>query len=175
MRGQTARLARGRAPVASPVCRMPCQRWGNRMGRGSERRQRGRRITIRLTDAERAALDSAAERAGLSLGSHIRKVLLDAPLPRQARRPPIERTELARLLGQLGKIGSNINQLAREVNSEGAEAFDRIDFGQAQDDLAAMRAALMEALGRSPRDQAKPAPQSPQRPTGPKRPGGPRP
>ncbi len=145
------------------------------MGRGSERRQRGRRITIRLTEAERAALDSAAERAGLSLGSHIRKVLLDAPLPRQARRPPIEKRELARLLGQIGKIGSNINQLAREVNSEGPGAFDRIDFNQAQDDLAAMRAALMEALGRSPRTQANTAPERPQKSIGPKRPGGPRP
>jgi hypothetical protein len=121
------------------------------LGRGSERRQRGRRITIRLTEAERAALDTAAERAGLSLGSHIRKVLLEAPLPRQARRPPIEKTELARLLGHIGKIGSNINQLAREVNSDGIDAFDRIDFQTATDDLAAMRAALMEALGRSPR------------------------
>ena len=125
------------------------------MGRGSERRQRGRRITIRLTEAERAALDSAAERAGLSLGSHIRKVLLEAPLPRQARRPPIEKMELARLLGHIGKIGSNINQLAREVNSDGTDAFDRIDFQTASDDLAAMRTALMEALGRSPRSDPR--------------------
>lgn len=143
------------------------------MGRGSERRQRGRRITIRLTEAERAALDTAAERAGLSLGSHIRKVLLEAPLPRQARRPPIEKTELARLLGHIGKIGSNINQLAREVNSDGVDAFDRIDFQTATDDLAAMRAALMEALGRSPRGDQGAGPTRPQaapvpRPKGPR-------
>ena len=46
---------------------------------GSNKRQRGRMLSIRLTEAER--LLDAASRAGLSLGGFARQVLLDAPPP----------------------------------------------------------------------------------------------
>ncbi|MBF0562025.1 MAG: plasmid mobilization relaxosome protein MobC, partial [Alphaproteobacteria bacterium] len=77
------------------------------MASGSETRQRQNSLRVRLTDAERTALDGAAERAGLSLASYARQVLLAAPPPRQARRPPVEKAELGRLVAQIGKIGSN--------------------------------------------------------------------
>ena len=76
------------------------------MASGSEQRQRTAHLMVRLTPAERGALDAAAERAGLSLAGYARATLLTAPPVRQARRPPVERAELVRLLAQLGKIGS---------------------------------------------------------------------
>ena len=36
------------------------------------------------------------------------------------KRPRVERVELARLLGELGKLGSNVNQIAKAFNSTGA-------------------------------------------------------
>jgi hypothetical protein len=85
------------------------------MSHGSEKRARTEHLTIRLTPEERAAIDQAADRSGLTPGSYTRQVMLGAPVPRQVRRPPVERRELARLLGELGHVGSNLNQIARSV------------------------------------------------------------
>ena len=83
---------------------------------GSEIRQRGAPVSIRFTADERNALDAAAERAGLSVGAYVRTVVLGAPGPRAARRPPVERRELARLLGEVGRLGGTANQLAHAAN-----------------------------------------------------------
>ena len=117
------------------------------MSHGSEKRARTAHITIRLTPEERAKVDAAAERAGLTTGSYARGVILGAPAPRQVRRPPIERKELARLLGQIGHIGSNINQIARVANE--GDGIDHVDLSRELDALGPVRDAILEALGRS--------------------------
>ena len=117
------------------------------MGRGTETRQRQRDVRIRLTDAEHAALVALAERAGLSLGGFARRVLLDAPPPRQSRRPPVERAELARLLAQIGRVGGNVNQIARALNAGGVVETGEID--QAARAVVEIRDAVMVALGRA--------------------------
>lgn len=114
---------------------------------GSERRQRSKDVRIRLTPAEYATLLAMAERAGLSLGGYARQALLEAEPPRQARRPPIERAELAKLLGQIGRIGSNLNQIARHANVEGRFT-DEAALHQLCDELRSIRDAALAALGR---------------------------
>jgi hypothetical protein len=116
------------------------------MTHGSEKRARTKHLTIRFTPEERATVDSAAERAGLTPGSYARQVLLGAPTPRQVRRPPIERRELARLLGEIGHVGSNLNQIARGINTRG-EA-DALELREPLSDLTGVRAAILKALGR---------------------------
>ncbi len=111
---------------------------------GSNKRQRGRMLSIRLTEAER--LLDAASRAGLSLGGFARQVLLDAPPPRASRWPPIERVELALLLAHVGKLGSNVNQLAKYGNT--GRLIEDPHLAAAAVDIAVLRAAIMEALGR---------------------------
>lgn len=117
------------------------------MTSGSEKRARASHLTIRLTEAERAEIDAAAARGGLTAGSYARQVLLAAPPPRQVRRPPIERKELARLLGEFGHIGSNINQIARVLNGGGEADLEAIDTALVA--LVDMRDGLISALGRS--------------------------
>ncbi len=117
------------------------------MSHGTEKRVRNRHLTIRLSDEERAAIDAAAERAGLMPGSFARQVLLGAPAPRQVRRPPVEKRELARLLGELGRIGGNINQIARSLNAGVMVFTGEID--TALGGLREMRAAILKALGRA--------------------------
>lgn len=116
------------------------------MTHGSEHRQRSRHITVRLSLDEREQIDLAADRAGLTAGSYIRQRVLEGPLERQVRRPPVERRELARLLGEFGKIGGNLNQIAKSMNS-GVLVYDN-EIGAAISDLRAMRDALLTALGR---------------------------
>lgn len=118
------------------------------MTSGTENRKRARHLTIRLTEEERAQIDADAEAAGLTIGSHARNILLGVPAPRQVRRPPVERRELARLLGELGKVGSNLNQLARESN-EGTPPYKR-EVLAVLASLLAVRDAVLVALGREP-------------------------
>ena len=87
------------------------------MSHGSETRVRSKHLTIRLSPDERGSIDQTADRSGLTPGSYARQVLLGAPAPRQVRRPPVERRELARLLGEIGRVGSNLNQIAKAANS----------------------------------------------------------
>ena len=118
------------------------------MSHGTEKRIRDRHITIRLSSEERAIVDTAAERAGLTPGSYARRTLLGAETPRQVRRPPVERRELVRLLGELGKIGGNLNQIAKAVNSGALVYGGEIDAGLGS--LQEVRNAILTALGRAP-------------------------
>jgi hypothetical protein len=118
------------------------------MTSGSEKRARSSHLTIRLTPEERANIDINAERAGLAAGSYARQTLLGAPAPRQVRRPPVERRELARLLGELGKVGGNINQLARSAN-QGLTVYHG-EILVALGGLKVVRDAILKALGREP-------------------------
>lgn len=120
---------------------------------GSEKRQRQDRLTIRFAADEMTRLKGDAERAGLTLSSYARLLVIKAEPLRQSRRPPIERQLLAKMLGQLGKTGSNLNQIARALNA----ATDRgatqspilhAELRQAMAELTTIRSALMAALGR---------------------------
>jgi hypothetical protein len=115
---------------------------------GTEKRERFRHLTVRLTLVERLMIDAAAERAGLTPGSYARQAMLGAPAPRQVRRPPVERKELARLLGELGKIGGNLNQLAKGTNS-GIVPYG-VEIEAALGGLQEVRTAILKALGRAP-------------------------
>jgi hypothetical protein len=103
-------------------------------------------IAVRCTVTERAAITEKATQAGLAVGAYLRNQALGTPGPRAVRKPPVERKELARLLGWLGKLGSNVNQLAHGFNR------DRVLPGfpellAVRREVGEMRAALMKALG----------------------------
>lgn len=88
-----------------------------RKGRsGSQKRQRAKLAGMACTPEERAQLEAAAERAGMTLSSYMRLKCFGTAGPRAMRRPPVERAALAQLLAQLGKCGSNLNQIARALN-----------------------------------------------------------
>ena len=57
-----------------------------------------------------------AARAGLSRSDYMKEVLGGAPVPRKYRVPNATKLQVAKFTGQVGKIGSNLNQLAKQVN-----------------------------------------------------------
>lgn len=116
---------------------------------GSENRQRGGIIGLRVSAAERAELEEAAERAGLTLGSYIRAKVLAAPKTRAVRRPPIEKKLLAQLLGQLGKAGGNIHQIVKHMNFGAGVMHDELRAALASFEEAA--ASIMDVMGRGQR------------------------
>ena len=113
--------------------------------RGTERRKKTVSVTSRYDAEEFAELEAAASRAGLTRASYQRVQSLSKPKTRSTRRPPVERELLARALAQLGKIGSNLNQIARATN------MGKDEREQLQDSLAALyepARLIREALGR---------------------------
>ena len=117
---------------------------------GSDKRQRNCLKAVRFTPEELARVEADAERRGVTFGSHVRDVLIGAPIPRQSRRPPVERQLLGQVLAQLGKAGSNLNQIARALNSSGSS--EGMDVPAALAELHDAKCVLMKALGRGPDD-----------------------
>ncbi len=87
---------------------------------GTENRKRSTPVTSRYDDSELKELDEAASRAGLTRAGYQRTQSLSVSKTRSTRRPPIEKEQLARLLGQIGKAGGNLNQIVRAVNMSAA-------------------------------------------------------
>jgi hypothetical protein len=117
-----------------------------RSRRGSETRKKTIPVTTRYDAAEFAELDEAASRAGLTRASFQRvQSLATTPKTRSTRRAPIEREALAKILGALGKIGGNMNQIAHASHlGLGVEA----QLVGTMKDLRATLPVMLEALGR---------------------------
>ena len=115
---------------------------------GTEKRQRSATVTIRLTPAELSELQIRAERRGLSSASYCREALIGTAGRRAQRRHPANVDELRRLLGAVGKVGANVNQIAAAANRGRAPDGDEIL--SAAIDIREMRSAIMQALGRAP-------------------------
>ncbi len=113
---------------------------------GSESRKRGAILQARFTHIEAAALRMRADRAGLTVGGLIRSAVLDAQPPRAMRRPSVNHQAVARLLGELGRVAEAFRQAAAAADKRQTHAL--ID--AAQRDLAELRTACFEALGREP-------------------------
>lgn len=97
-----------------------------RQRHGSETRQKMERISIRVTAAEKAEIADAANRQGLTLATHARERLLAAPTERKYRRPTVEVQALARLQGEMNRVGSNIHQLLKHIRFGGTPAGDEV-------------------------------------------------
>ncbi|WP_299682810.1 plasmid mobilization relaxosome protein MobC [uncultured Roseobacter sp.] len=116
---------------------------------GSETRKRQAVLRIRMTDDEFAEVEALADKAELTPASYARSILLSAPAPRARRRPSVNTQEVARLLGELGKVGSNLNQIAHHLNA-GTGGAGSNSTAEAIADVRAMRDACLAALGRKP-------------------------
>jgi len=89
------------------------------MASGSDKRQRGEIVAVRLTKDERDTLDALASRSGLAAGAFMRAAAFGDAGPRAQRRPPIDHVALRQMLGQWGRIGNNLNQIAKHLNAGG--------------------------------------------------------
>ena len=149
MRGQTTSLpgsapprglTRGaEPPVVSPKKAAPMR--GKNGGRAKV-------FYFRVSESEHTAIAEAASRAGLAPGSYARAKVLGGTPPRAVRVPPVERQTLALLLAQIGRVGGNLNQLAR-ANNTGLSVFVP-DLVEVLADLRSLRDELRALLGRKP-------------------------
>jgi hypothetical protein len=82
-------------------------------GRRRVKDARVRIRTLRFSPEEDAAVDESATQAGLSFGAYLRTLALGRAGPRAVKRPREDLELLARILGEIGKLGSNHNQIAK--------------------------------------------------------------
>ncbi len=101
------------------------------MSSGSQKRQTTARIAVNCTPAQKAAIMSKSAATGLSPSALCLAVMLDAPLPVRRRSPTVNQQAMTRYFGatakladalrdnlaELGKSGSNLNQIAYMLNS----------------------------------------------------------
>lgn len=118
------------------------------MASGTDKRQRTVTVTVRLTVDERARLEDLSSRSGLAAGAFMRAATFGNAGPRAQRRPPVDHVALRQLLGELGRVGNNINQIARAVNT--GEAPDAPELREAQRAYLELRDAIFVALGMEP-------------------------
>jgi hypothetical protein len=117
------------------------------MSKGSSKRQRTKFVIARLTPNEHADITALADKRGMSPGALIRQTLLNVPPGPNVRRPTVDAKLLAQVLAEVGKIGSNINQIAYHLNA--GRPGDRVE-GSLEESLRELlewRTALMQALG----------------------------
>ena len=110
------KLTRGEERGTMTAPSVPLKRRAPWRGRPRVEEPKAHPFSVRLTRQQRDELDAMADRVGLSRGAFARAVLLGIPEPRGRRRPPVDVKEIARLYGELGRVGSNINQLSHHAH-----------------------------------------------------------
>lgn len=112
----------------------------------SEKRQRTVSFTVRLLPEEKELLDEKAAHAGLKLAGYVRECCLGSAGKKSQRQSSLDRQALSQLLGELGKIGSNLNQLAKRANTDGFHAVSPEHLKEGISAISDLRAVTLEVL-----------------------------
>jgi uncharacterized protein YgfB (UPF0149 family) len=108
--------------------------------------QRERRtvpLHIRLTPTEKRTLAARADAAGADFSDYVRGLVLDTQ-PKRTKATG-DRRALIEALAELGKIGSNVNQLARDHNR--GEQVEAARLAAMLDTLEGITTAIFRELG----------------------------
>lgn len=85
----------------------------------SENEQKRCIVQFRTTPEEKLQFEKLAQDSGVTLSDLIKQQILSKP-PKHKKATP-DRAALIRGLAELGKIGSNVNQIAKEINRQRKE------------------------------------------------------
>jgi hypothetical protein len=114
---------------------------------GSQKRQRTRNISVPVDVAEFIIIDDRARAAGMSRGSFGRAAMMGSAGPRAQRAPTVNAEALAFATAALNKAGSNLNQVARALNSAGATITAK-EYLAVLVDVRAAVTRILEIVGR---------------------------
>jgi hypothetical protein len=114
------------------------------MASGTGKRQRTKQCLVRFTEQEFVEIADKADKAGIATAAYLRAAALGSPGPRAQRRPPADHVALRQILGHCGRIGNNLNQIAKRLN-EGGQAGIR-ELAEALAAYLEIRTAILRAL-----------------------------
>lgn len=104
-------------------------------------------ISIKLTDAEMDLLTTAAERANVSRSEYMRNLLLNKKMTVKYE-VVVDIEDIKKLTAEYGKIGSNLNQIAKYFNSGGEYSLStQDDLYQCIYELSKLRKEVLRLTG----------------------------
>ena len=108
---------------------------------------RNHRITIRFTDLEYSIIETAARQTYMSLAAYVRTQVLKGQVHTKIE-IVTDVPEIKKLLAEFGKIGSNLNQIAKYFNQGGILSQEmRGEINKRLRDLYEMKYKVMEMAG----------------------------
>ena len=95
---------------------------------GSNERRKTKVIGVRVDEIELFEIAENATKHGLSVPSYIRHVTLESVATTRPRKAPpsLDLKLLSAAVGAIGKIGNNLNQIARRLNEGQGVGVDRV-------------------------------------------------
>ena len=105
------------------------------------------RVTIRLTDTEFSIIENAATQAEMSISEYMRTQTMEGKV--NARFEIVaDVDQIKKLIGEFGKIGSNLNQIARYFNQGGVLSSEmRNEIRKSLRDIYEMKYEVMKMAG----------------------------
>ena len=104
-------------------------------------------VSVRLTDVELEVLETASENAGLSRVDYLRNLIVQIK-PEIHFEVVADMNELRKLVAEYGKIGSNLNQIAKYFNTGGEHSLAIQDeIRQCIVDLFSLREEVLRLAG----------------------------
>ena len=109
--------------------------------------KREHRVTIRLTDTEFSIIENAATQAEMSISEYMRTQTMKGKV--NARFEIVaDVNQIKKLIGEFGKIGSNLNQIARYFNQGGILSSEmRNEIRKSLRDIYEMKYEVMKMAG----------------------------
>ena len=101
-------------------------------------------MSFKVKPNDRKRIMADARLAGMSMGSYIRSRLLQAPETKTIYRRTMTKRLMVKLIGEIGRVGNNMNQIAFKINSDMVlSPLDRQLHQEASRALIEMRAVLI--------------------------------
>ena len=109
--------------------------------------KREHRVTIRLTDTEFSIIENAATQAEMSISEYMRTQTMEGKV--NARFEIVaDVNQIKKLIGEFGKIGSNLTQIARYFNQGGILSSEmRNEIRKSLRDIYEMKYEVMKMAG----------------------------
>lgn len=109
--------------------------------------KREHRVTIRLTDTEFSIIENVATQAEMSISEYMRTQTMEGKV--NARFEIVaDVNQIKKLIGEFGKIGSNLNQIARYFNQGGILSSEmRNEIRKSLRDIYEMKYEVMKMAG----------------------------
>ena len=101
-------------------------------------------MTFKVKPDERKRIVADAKLAGMAVSSYIRSRLLDEPQTKTVYRRTMTKRLMIKLIGDIGRVGNNMNQIAFKLNSDIVlSPLDKQLHTEASRAIIEMRAALI--------------------------------
>ena len=108
-------------------------------------RSKSVRVFVRLHPEEKKKFETMCENSGLTQSDYFRMKCLEGKPLRKRKAPSVELEAFLKALGKLGKLGGNINQIAKEINMGYLPINNELEI--ALNEVKQLRAEFRKAMG----------------------------